>query len=227
MKRIFALSFLLLFATHLFAQKDVSIQLLSPAPGWRVKANESFTVSFSIKNVSGVSIAKTDTTLIVFALNGNILSFGGGTYFIFDHPILQPGDSIIQSINLSFSTTPPDLSVFCVGVLLRNVAFIDVNMNNNQSCLSGVNTAVAEYFSENEDALTIYPNPSMGRIFIKDNSNEYESADITDMEGKRIRRILNNQSEVDLSDLSQGIYLLCINDKNDKVIIRRRISIIK
>ncbi|RLD62119.1 MAG: hypothetical protein DRI95_13445, partial [Bacteroidetes bacterium] len=61
---------------------------------------------------------------------------------------------------------------------------------------------------------TIYPNPTKGKISIK--LNEIQSVDIMSLQGKIIKSKTNihKGSEIDLSNLTNGIYFLRIKAEN-------------
>jgi hypothetical protein len=69
-----------------------------------------------------------------------------------------------------------------------------------------------------QNSLFIYPNPSNGTFSINFKNLEHENFNLTvlDMLGKRIK-IINNisikDSKIDLSELSNGTYLLKINSQ--------------
>ena len=70
--------------------------------------------------------------------------------------------------------------------------------------------------SDVEDStLAIFPNPTYGSITIP-NDVQVSTAIITSMEGRQLATI-RNSNVVDITDLTQGIYLLTITDSDQKV----------
>jgi hypothetical protein len=73
----------------------------------------------------------------------------------------------------------------------------------------------------NENNIHIYPNPSNENLIIDipDITREY-SAEIYDMQGRKMKKhdIINVNTELNISDLPDGIYIINIMDKNEKVI---------
>ncbi|KQS91547.1 GEVED domain-containing protein [Chryseobacterium sp. Leaf394] len=72
--------------------------------------------------------------------------------------------------------------------------------------------ATAQNFKEN-DKIVVYPNPFVNVLNIK-NSDEVESAVITDFNVRVIKRFEKFSSELNVSELSSGIYLLNLKLKN-------------
>lgn len=73
-------------------------------------------------------------------------------------------------------------------------------------------------FISNSDnnKLQIYPNPTKNIIHIK-NNYEIEKITIFDCLGKEILTQTKNNNEVNVENLSKGIYLIEINSENEKV----------
>ena len=69
--------------------------------------------------------------------------------------------------------------------------------------------------SENNE-LQIYPNPAKNIIHIKNNS-EIEKITIFDYLGKEILIKTQNNNEINVENLSKGIYLIEIHSENEKV----------
>ena len=70
-----------------------------------------------------------------------------------------------------------------------------------------------EEFSNN--SFIIYPNPSDGIIYLKNNLNyEIQNIDIADLTGKIVFNSNNNLSEINIKNVETGIYILSIISKN-------------
>ena len=70
-------------------------------------------------------------------------------------------------------------------------------------------------------SVSIYPNPTNDKIYIETTS-KIESLKLSDIEGKEIKNIeLNvNSSEIDLSDLINGVYFLQITIDSNKTLYK-------
>lgn len=80
------------------------------------------------------------------------------------------------------------------------------------------------FIPSKNDLIKIYPNPAHKKIIITGNIFPHTELSLYDLSGKLLwnKKVANNQSmrEVDLPDLSRGIYLLKIEDVIKKLIIR-------
>ncbi|MFO8130030.1 MAG: T9SS type A sorting domain-containing protein [Bacteroidales bacterium] len=79
----------------------------------------------------------------------------------------------------------------------------------------------------NENNITIYPNPSKENVIIdiiSDNSLKF-SAEIFDMQGRKIKRrdIRKEKTQINISGLRNGIYIINIMDNNEKVIASEKL----
>lgn len=59
--------------------------------------------------------------------------------------------------------------------------------------------------------LAIYPNPTRNKVYF---SKYFESVKIYDLQGRLLKSVPSIEQEVDLSELSNGIYLLQVSDEN-------------
>lgn len=102
--------------------------------------------------------------------------------------------------------------------------------------LDGVTTYPNYYFSDNctlsiekfvQHNFKIYPNPATDYVVLEQketNQVTLEAIQILDSSGKWIRSVKTNFKEIDISDLSKGIYLFVIQtdkgNKTEKVIVK-------
>lgn len=78
------------------------------------------------------------------------------------------------------------------------------------------------YDVEEQNNISVYPNPTDGRIFIKKNGNEEISLVVYDLLGELVFQTISvNSSSVDLSYLPNGIYFM--NIRGDKQTITKKI----
>ena len=95
-----------------------------------------------------------------------------------------------------------------------------VTLNGCSSDTSNVITITDVGVKEilNDFNFTIYPNPANNHIFVK--VPQKSLVEITDVEGRVVKKINNNELEinVDLRDYSNGVYFIkVINDKGQAI----------
>jgi len=67
--------------------------------------------------------------------------------------------------------------------------------------------------------MQVYPNPAHDKIKIKNSKNiRIESISLVDLKGQKLREFENNKTELDLSGISTGIYLLKLTYENGEVV---------
>jgi hypothetical protein len=62
--------------------------------------------------------------------------------------------------------------------------------------------------------ISIYPNPVQNELFVVLDNQEIKKMNIFDLSGKVIKTIDTDTSQIDVSDLSDGIYILKIHTQN-------------
>lgn len=95
---------------------------------------------------------------------------------------------------------------------------------NQNSCIGEITRAIAVTEAEiinsikpnNERYLNIYPIPASNYIFIESNENRpIESIKIIDLNGKLVLDYYSNSKEIDISNISKGIYILRIKIEDE------------
>ena len=80
----------------------------------------------------------------------------------------------------------------------------------------------------NENAISIYPNPSKDFINVSISNSEIKSIEIFNILGKKITSYpLQNvsQTKVDVTNLPSGVYLLSLMDSSNKTTLKKIIKI--
>jgi hypothetical protein len=91
-----------------------------------------------------------------------------------------------------------------------------IYMNPNYNSCHLISTGIEEM---NNSIIQVYPNPTHDKIKIKNTENiKIESISIIDLKGKKIIEFGKNQTDLDLSGISTGIYLLKLTHENGEVI---------
>jgi hypothetical protein len=103
-----------------------------------------------------------------------------------------------------------------------------VNRVNNSliSISEGNPTSTVEY--GNESDISIYPNPTADYLTIKINGEAIDKESIikvTNIQGQQIYSEINNGSQIDVSNMIDGIYFLEVNDTD--IVYKKKFSIIK
>lgn len=72
------------------------------------------------------------------------------------------------------------------------------------------------------DALSIYPNPAEGWLYVSDGLNRPAMVTVTDMQGRElVRKVFRGDIKLDLSRLERGMYVVGVRWKDGKVVRRR------
>ncbi len=131
------------------------------------------------------------------------------------------GTQVMESQSL---VTPLDFSANPTYNIWLGNGYADANppttsgtWDNINIVLNGISEAALSTNSEIENTFSIYPNPAKDFISISntDTSLEINKVGIIDVNGRAIRTIIlgkaSNNSQINISDLSTGIYMLVIN----------------
>ncbi|MDD4993598.1 MAG: T9SS type A sorting domain-containing protein [Paludibacter sp.] len=68
------------------------------------------------------------------------------------------------------------------------------------------------------DPITIYPNPATNSVSIKAQSGINGEITISDLSGKQVLSVKAQDTKIDISGLSKGVYLVRINNQMLKLI---------
>lgn len=154
-----------------------------------------------VDSISQIEINGEDRKQIYFSTWGQFIEHwieGIGSNF----GILQSGTSLVVGWYTRF---------LC---MLEDGELIYMNPNYNSCYL--INTEIEEI---NNSIIKIYPNPAKDKIYINNTENiKIESISIIDLKGKNIMKFERNKTELDLSGISTGIYLLKLTYGNEIII---------
>ncbi|OYU97496.1 MAG: hypothetical protein CFE21_04170 [Bacteroidetes bacterium B1(2017)] len=166
-------------------------------------ADTSYTQVILINNPLAKTITGKDTVMkgttepyIVSSTNGSSYAwyYTNGT-----------GRSTTNSINIKW-TLQGDVQL----------ALLETNGGGCKGDTSYKNIYVKLPTSEEElfgSDLTIYPNPSQGKVFIESSSNEPLSIAVLDITGTQIYKASNiANTEIDLSNAPAGMYIICLTN---------------
>ena len=82
------------------------------------------------------------------------------------------------------------------------------------------NTLTTESFNSKNLQAIIYPNPTSDNFSIE-MENEVKSVEIYSLQGQKV--LTSTSKNINVSDVSKGIYLVCIEDKNNAVATQKLI----
>lgn len=90
--------------------------------------------------------------------------------------------------------------------------------NDNSKCLKAgeAGNTLSIDNTQNQPAISVYPNPATNAIFIKGFQNENTSMVIYDLLGEMVllRNYINNNQSIDISSITKGIYYIKVIENN-------------
>jgi hypothetical protein len=97
----------------------------------------------------------------------------------------------------------------------QEVSVVDCGESNNERF------GASENYGTSNPKINVYPNPAINILYIDLSESENQIANIFSVNGKLIMRIrLQQQNEIDISDLISGIYFLEIENEKQKAIFK-------
>ena len=145
----------------------------------------------------------------------------------------QSEDEWFPRTEEAWRTEIVDLTSFAIDPFVSSIriAFVTTNGNGNNIFLDNIQVfpSATPNTVDNDQSMTVYPNPSTGRFSVAMDLPEKEAItlNIIDMSGRMIRRyaltdVLNQRFEIDIPDLA-GVYL--VNARGENTNVTRRILI--
>jgi hypothetical protein len=114
-------------------------------------------------------------------------------------------DNSVITGETNFSFTPTLNGDYAV-TITENVC------SETSTCVTVSSVGINEVTLRN---VNIYPNPVQNELFIELENGQITHIDILDLSGKVIKSIMNNNAKsIDVSDLTQGIYILNVSTEN-------------
>ena len=71
---------------------------------------------------------------------------------------------------------------------------------------------------ENPSGFQVYPSPTRDILCIKSARSTIGSVELRDCLGREVRKLINPENVINISDLASGLYYLIIRDKNGNLI---------
>jgi hypothetical protein len=214
------LSLLTLISVSAFAQKDLSIKLLTPMDLTEINSGKGFQVAFTVKNEGLDSVLATDTFFVIINLGNQRMATLVGSR------ALKSGDSAIlspQGGGMLFTfANDVDSVPFIVGVGFTDTTTVDANDSNNVD-FSYVNLRVNHTGLAQTTALansvSVYPNPATSAFTVSMTATN-ATVEIMDITGKMIETAAVTMGEVrfDVNNYKNGVYFYQIRDENNAMI---------
>jgi len=157
-------------------------------------------------NFLGDTLAFSNNSLIEFNINTNYVTATSTFY----SPITLLNDTTSTISDISWVnpfTTNPDYR-------LDSTSLVSTGADFTNSHFVGGFVSVNELTNEN---FIVYPNPTTERITIQ--SNNVNSVSVMDEFGRVV--LTSKSNTIDVSNLSNGVYILRINNTTKKIIIRK------
>lgn len=161
-------------------------------------------------------------------------SFGGQVQYYSSGPsfVILGVDWTLMDCNLSENTTFESLyfgqfffhDTELAGPFVYTIEEMDnyklltiTNSAGVQAIYHNQNTVSIPQFSQLNSQFIIYPNPATSKLFIQDLINKGSlTINMTNLLGQEVlsERLINHQTELDISQLKNGVYLIRIYDEN-------------
>jgi len=196
--------------------------------------NVNGTVYFQAQDgISGIELWKSDGTLagtvMVKDINpgpsysepNNFTNVNGTLYFYALSPTAgqelwksdgtSAGTLMVIDIATGTNSSSPDNLTNVNGTLF----FVALNGSGRELWALSIPTSIGQNYSDDSD-IFIYPNPTNGKSKINVNSSSISKIEIYNLQGGKVFTMEKNHQqtldEIDISDLSKGIYLVKISD---------------
>ncbi|MES2779370.1 MAG: T9SS type A sorting domain-containing protein [Bacteroidota bacterium] len=216
------LSIFTLVSVAAFAQKDLSIKLLTPMDGTEINSGKPFAVAFTVKNVGTTPILATDSFRIILALNNTLLSTLVGAR------AMNPGDSANLSPQggglpgVTF-TSDVDTAFFIAAISFSDtVANVDPNDTNDVDFsyvkLRVIKTGLAD-LQAMASTVSAYPNPANAEFTITMKSTD-ATVEVMDITGKLVNSysVTMGEAKMDVSNFNNGVYFYQIKTSANETV---------
>lgn len=192
------------------------------------------TVTLTISDASGntatceaiVSVVDTINPIFICAEDQNaLITNPDGTYTLPDYISSNEVSATDNcSNNLMITQNPSAGTIISNGITIVSFETAD-DSGNSTTCSFELNVILELGFNNNNlsEGLTLYPNPSASFITINSKNQPIENVNINDISGKQIIDFKNLNTEtknIDISNLSKGIYFISINNQVVKKLIK-------
>lgn len=216
------LSIFTLVSVAAFAQKDLSIKLLTPMDGTEINSGKPFAVAFTVKNVGHDTIRATDTFRIALYLNTTNLSLLVGAV------AMKPGDSANLSpqggglAGVTFANDV-DTALFIAAISFKDtIANVDPNDSNDVDFsyvkLRVIKTGVAN-LQALSNSVSAFPNPANTEFTVTMKSTD-ATVEVMDITGKLINAypVTMGEAKMDVSNFNNGVYFYQVKTSTNETV---------
>ena len=193
---------------------------------------EKFEKAFRIRRNSSISVFNTLVTGWEKGLSiegtSTLANFDSGNAIFANNVLSELGSYMVTSNYNNFSQHNNDSTLVISDIDWVNIfsnfgTTPDARLNSNSQVSTGADFtdprfAVSVVNLDNQKNISIFPNPCVGILNIT--SYEESSVKISDITGRiLINKVINGDSQIDLTNLTSGIYLVTINNQPSKKLI--------
>lgn len=175
----------------------------------------------SLKNLDFVQSLKTVDEIIIRSATTSIITNG-----IDDIEGLSNIDvNYLTSLNISYC---PNLSVCAYEPICRyleesNTNYViennDLGCNSREEILEACEMVSTDNIMNSHITINLYPNPA-NRVITIDCSKKIERVEIHKINGQKVKELIINSGQIDVSDLKNGLYLLTLST-NDGIYTKK------
>jgi hypothetical protein len=131
---------------------------------------------------------------------------------------LDPGEKVIMYVDMKAATTAADGN-----------SYVTVTTNFGPMTFKFMTWATQVKDFENNNIVTVYPNPASSFINITINDKKVASMNVINVVGRRVAKFdidatTPNPIRVPLDNVADGVYLLQFSDVNGKILGVRRVT---
>jgi len=167
---------------------------------------------------------------------GNSLNISNGRFNHNCYPNWLPSNNSALPANNWWQTETLDITSFVVNPASNGayfqLRFKTMSIINNLIPTGWFIDDVEVYATGNglgidqtaETSYSVYPNPVENQLVIE-NGDQITQIELFQMDGKQIKSIINNCNTIDVSDLSSGIYMIKLIDKNNHSTIKKIVKL--
>ena len=142
--------------------------------------------------------------------------------YVVGTPLPVSGDYFVSSPTILLTNLAPGCYVFCVRSVCGPNVFSQWSIIASLGCSTNVYTYIASLSNDNflldseNDKFKIYPNPSHNILKLY-NKSTIDKVEISDSLGKVILTQTQNNNEINIENLSKGIYFISITSGDEKL----------
>jgi len=151
----------------------------------------------------------TQSTIRVFKLNGDLeeqwrfeyIDTNGVHLYLYDMHALQDGTLLAYCFKYDYENQPDDDADILILRIKEDGTFYSLNVQE---------------IEKQQASFSVFPNPAKDVVYISGEVNNMQSFKVFDMNGRVVKNGAITQTDLNVSDLKTGVYLLEITEKSGK-----------